>query len=69
MKLYTDTQRLDWLALAGEVSWDMLQDCPGDGNICLNAGVLCRAIESKTLRGAIDAAMEQTNEVRSRRTP
>lgn len=53
-----DTERLDWLARAGDVSISMLRDQPRDGEICV-AHDLGHVGIGKTLREAIDDARNQ----------
>ncbi len=56
----TDTERLDWLARAGDVSISVIQDAPRDGEYCIMSDVapICYG---ETFRDAVDSAIHSSN--------
>lgn len=53
-----DSDRLNFLCRAGDVSFGVIHDAPGDGNILLHHD-LGPSGEGPTLRDAIDDAMQK----------
>jgi hypothetical protein len=49
-----DSERLDWLSTAGEVSIDLIQDAPNDGDFLVRTDMV--EAYGKTVREAIDNA-------------
>ena len=55
----TDTERIDWMAHAGDLDISVIQDAPHDGEFLVRADFVSGYGE--TIRAAIDSAINSSN--------